>query len=346
MQSVPVTYYDGVISKPHQATLHPFDADHVVVKYRQDELNDQSESSARYHRDQITFIGALGQRHPVIELDNDARIEFHQQTVPDWLPIDHGSFHHKVWKLERTPSLILLSVVFVLALGFAVLKWGVPSAAKMIAYQLPENTLNRIGKQAESFVNDQTQPSKLSKVRQEQIKALYVNQVAQGKPADLKFREGDGLGANALALPNNTIIVTDELIKLTQDDNEILGVLAHEQAHLLKRHSLQQALTSLGISVLYIAITGDSSDLMTTVPLAVVGAGYSRKFEQESDLYAVNLMHAQQIDTTHFANFLQRLSDDAKEDESGGSLLNVFSSHPATAERIKMVRDFQASHAN
>ena len=343
MQSIPVTYYDGVISKPHQASLHPFDADHVLVKYVDDVFNSRSEKTVRYHKDQITFIGAIGQRNPVIELDNDARIEFHSQTVPAWLPIDHESFHNTVWKLERTPSLILFSVVFVLALGFALIQWGVPSAAKMLAYQLPENTLTRIGKQAEAYVNDETQPSKLSQARQDQIKAIYLNQVAQGKPAHLKFRQGDDLGANALALPNNTIILTDELVKLTKDDNEILGVLAHEQAHLLKRHSLQQALTSLGMSVLYIAITGDSSDLMTTVPLAVVGAGYSRKFEQESDLYAVNLMHQQHIDTGHFANFLQRLSDDAEE-ESGSSLLKVFSSHPATAERIKMVRDFQSKH--
>ena len=340
MQSIPVTYYDGVISKPHQATLHPFDAEHIIVKYQ-----DQGEKSTRYHKDQWTYITAIGQRNPVMELNNDARIEFHSQELPDWLPIDHESFHNKVWKLERTPSLIVFSVVFVLALGFSVIKWGVPAAAKTLAYQLPENTLTRIGKQAEEYVNDETKPTKLTQARQDQLKALYLTKVAKDKPAQLKFREGDSLGANALALPNNTIIVTDELVKMTKDDNEILGVLAHEQGHLLKRHSLQQALTSLGVSVLYIAITGDSSDLMTTIPLAVVGANYSRKFEQESDLYALNLMQAEKIDTAHFANFLQRLSEDSGE-ENMPSLVNVFSSHPATAERVKMVREFKQQHPN
>lgn len=355
MQSVSIVYYAAGKSKPHAATLHAIDPQSVMVKYQDGTL-----ITDRYHSSQMTFIGAIGQRHPVIELDNDARIEFQSHEVPDWVPIHHQSFHHKVWKLERTPSLIIFSVVFVLALGFALIKWGVPTAAKVIAYQLPENTLTRVGHQAESYVMDYTKPSKLSQARQADIKAKYLSLVADNQPAILKFRAGDSLGANALALPNNTIIVTDELVELAKNDDEIIGVLAHEQGHLLKRHSLQQALSSLGFSVLYIAITGDSSDLLTTLPLAIVGAGYSRQFERESDLYALNLMHAKHIDTAHFANFLQRLSEEDEQEQKQekkadrsaskdhtpdfGSVLNVLSSHPATAERVKMVRDFEASH--
>ena len=112
----------------------------------------------------------------------------------------------------------------------------------------------------------------------------------------------------------------------------------------LPAHSLQQALSSLGFSVLYIAITGDSSDLMTTLPVAMVGAGYSRKFEQESDLYALNLMHKKNIETSHFANFLQRMSDEADEEAASPRWMEILSSHPATEERVKMVRDFEKNH--
>lgn len=340
-QSVSVIYYDGVISKPHEATLAYFDAENVVVKYQQDGVFKKQ----CYHSDQMTLFGTIGQRNPIIELENDARIEFKQQDLPEWLPVDHKSFHTKVWKLERTPSLIIFSVVFVLALGFSLIKWGVPFASKVIAYELPENTLTRLGGQAEEYVIDYTKPTKLPKARQDEIRQQYLTTVAENKPANLKFREGDQLGANALALPNNTIILTDELVQLAHSDQEIIGVLAHEQAHLLKRHSLQQALSSLGFSVLYIAITGDSSDLMTTLPVAMVGAGYSRKFEQESDLYALNLMHKNKIETSHFANFLQRMSDESEEESSSPRWMEVLSSHPATAERVKMVRDFETDHS-
>ena len=339
MQSIPVTYYDGVISKPHHATLYPSDDEHIIVKY-----NDGGEKTHRYHSDQLTYVGAIGERFPVLELNNDARIEFHSRDVPEWIPVDHKSFHAKVWKLERTPSLIIFSVIFVLALGFSVVKWGIPMTSKTVAFKLPENTLQRIGGKAEEYVNDNTKPTKLTPARQAKIKADYLKYVAEDKPAHLKFRLGDELGANALALPNNTIILTDELVNLAKDDREIIGVLAHEQGHLLKRHSLQQALSSLGFSLLYVSVTGDSSDLITAVPLAIVGASYSRDFERESDLYALNLMHKQGIETVHFGNLLQRMSDDVDGETFEGSYLDAFSSHPATEERVQTVKDFEAQH--
>lgn len=341
MKSIPITYYDGVVSKPHQATLSAFDKDNIMVSFK-----DGTEKSHRYHADQLSYIGAIGQRNPVIELDNDGRIEFHSREIPDWIPIDHKRFHAKVWKLERTPSLILFSIVFVLVLGFSVIKWGVPSAAKMLAFQLPENTLSRIGSQAESYVNDYTKPSQLSQQRQDKIRADYLSIVAEAKPASLKFRLGGDLGANALALPNNSIILTDELVNMAHNDQEIIAVLAHEQAHLLKRHSLQQAISSLGFSVLYVALTGDSTDLIATLPVAIIGAGYSRKFETESDMYALQLMHKNNIDTGHFANLLQRMSQDSLAENTNqyATIMHILASHPATVERVQRVRDFKAAH--
>lgn len=340
MQSVSIVFYDGVLSKPHPATLYPSGSDGIRVQY-----DDNGVKEHLFSRDQMTLIGAIGQRNPAIELNNDARIEFQSLDIPDWLPVENKSFNKRIWTLERSPSLILFSVVFVLALAFAVVKWGIPMTANVVAFKLPENTLNRLGNQAETYVNDYTKPSKLPKAVQEKIQAEYLSKVAKDKPAKLKFREGDRIGANALALPNNTIIVTDELINLAHSDQEIIGVLAHEQGHLLHRHSLQQALSSLGFSVLYVAITGDSSDLLTTLPLAIVGANYSRKFEKESDLYALNLMHEQKIETSHFANLLQRMSEEVgEEDQKGMKIFDVFSSHPATKERIEMVRKFEEQH--
>lgn len=340
-QPIKVTYYDGVVSKPREATLSSVDKEHIVVKY-QDDLTPRSKT---YHRDDLIFMPQIGRTLPAIDLKDEARIQFHQMELPDWVPVDNLKFNHRVWKLERAPALILFSVIFVLCLGFIVLKWGVPYASQLVAYQLPESTLKRIGDQSEKYVFDYTGPSKLSLEKQQQIQKYYLDTVAENRPAQLKFRSGRDLGANALALPNNTIIVTDELVKLTKNNDEIIGVLAHEQGHLIKRHSLQQALSSLGFSVLYIAMTGDSSDLLSGLPLAMLGAGYSRKFERESDSYALELMKSKQLDTQNFANFLKRLGEDTEDEQSSMKILNIFSSHPATAERVKMAEDF-AKQAN
>ena len=367
MNSISVVFYDGVVSKPHQAQLSAVDMNSILISYR--EQNDLRKKTFKLQ--QMNFIGALGKKCPVIELNNDARIEFQTIDIPEWVPIPQKEFQQKIWKLERTPALILFSVVFVVALGFSTLKWGIPFASKVVAFQLPANTLQNIGQKAEDYiVNDWTGPSKLVQGQQAQIKQEYLSKIAEGRPAKIIFRDGGRIGANALALPNNTIIVTDQLIEMAHSDQEILGVLAHEQGHLVERHSLQQALSSLGFSILLVAVTGDSGDLMTSLPVAILGAKYSRQFEQQADLYALKLMDKKHIEVSHFANFLQRMEDEElaaeqKSDQKAGktankdqqaastaqatsqdhsnivTVLEALSSHPATAERVQMVRDFE-----
>lgn len=367
MNSISVVFYDGVVSKPHQAQLSAVDMNSILISYReQNELRKKT-----FKLEQMNFIGALGKKCPVIELNNDARIEFQTIDIPEWVPIPQKEFQQKIWKLERTPALILFSVVFVVALGFSTLKWGIPFASKVVAFQLPANTLQNIGQKAEDYiVKDWTGPSKLAQGQQAQIKQEYLSKIAEGRPAKIIFRDGGRIGANALALPNNTIIVTDQLIEMAHSDQEILGVLAHEQGHLVERHSLQQALSSLGFSILLVAVTGDSGDLMTSLPVAILGAKYSRQFEQQADLYALKLMDKKHIEVSHFANFLQRMEDEElaaeqKSDQKAGktankdqqpastaqttsqdhsnivTVLEALSSHPATAERVQMVRDFE-----
>lgn len=363
---IEVIFYDGVVSKPHHAQLSAQSESEVLIQY-----GERLEHQRRYAYRDMELIGALGQLNPAIELKDDARIEF-QGALPEWFNFGTKNVQHSIWKLERSPSLIVFSIIFVVAFVFALVKWGVPVASQYVAFQLPENSLNKLGDEAEKYVlNNWTNPSHLAQGQKDQISKQYLNTIAEGKPAKLVFREGGRLGANAVALPNNTIIVTDELIEMAHSDQEILGVLAHEQGHLVERHSLQQGLTSLGLSVLYIAMTGDSSDLLTSLPAAMIGANYSRKFEAEADMYALKLMDRKGIEVSHFANFLQRLSDEtaleekpkqagktaeadkkvdpnkkqpqneSSEKESPLEIFDALSSHPATEERVKMVRDFE-----
>ena len=111
--------------------------------------------------------------------------------------------------------------------------------------------------------------------------------------------------------------------------------------------SLQQALSSLGFSAMLQLIAGDSSDLLTALPVALIGAGYSRDFESEAGLYALKTMQQHQIQATHYANFLQRLADNAGEKASKErAWQDFFSSHPATYERIEAVKCFHAQQAS
>ena len=123
MQEQNITFYDGQISKPYPATIAPIDRETVLICYNQQQR--------RYYYADMQLIGALGQIQPVIELKDDARIEF-PQALPDWFELNKKHVQHSIWKLERSPSLILFSVMFVAAFIFAILRWGIPSAAREI----------------------------------------------------------------------------------------------------------------------------------------------------------------------------------------------------------------------
>ena len=149
----------------------------------------------------------------------------------------------------------------------------------------------------------------MSTKQQQEISNLYYQTLKPDNPAKLLFRKGGSIGANAFAVPNNTIVLTDELVKLAKHDNEILAVLAHEQGHLKERHSLQQALRGIGTGVFLLAVTGDAADFLDSLPIILVSAQYSQAFELEADLYAVNELKRLSVPPGHLSDFLQRLHE-------------------------------------
>ena len=326
-KSLNVRYYDGQTNKPHHATLSNYQ-DGIIVTYE-----DQRKLYASH---ELTYIGPIGDVLPAIELPNDARIDFLSAEVPAWINIKHKGLNEFFHKVERSWRWIALSFVMMLMIGFATIKWGIPYASYHIAMNLPETTLNKIGEQSEDLIVEMTEDTKLSSARQQEIIQFYKNGVQTDHPAKIIFREGGNtISANALAIPNGTIVLTDELIKLAKNDYEILGVLAHEQGHLDDRHSLQQALRGLGLSLIYVAVVGDASDLLSGLPLAMVVSNYSQEFELQADQRAVKELKRQNISPQYMADFLTRLTQSFDQDVDESDFLQ---SHPSTQRRIERIQ--------
>lgn len=339
--SVEVIFYDGIVSRPQQAVLSlPDGSQHTTLV-----LINTATQQFCYKYEDMQLIGALGQINPVIELPDEARIEFLQPQLPAWLNLHTKAMHQRIWSFERSPLLIACSLVVMVVIMGALVKFGIPYGAQQLALHLPADTLDSIGSQAQENIEQLTEKSQLPIARQQQIRQLYTRYVAGQHPAKLIFRQGDNLGANALALPNNTIVMTDELVQLAQDDRELIGVLAHEQGHLTERHTMQQVLSALGMTVVITWITGDVSDLVSNAPYALLSLSYSRKFERQADLYAMQTLSRQHIPVSYFANFLSRMEKDDAD-------IELLSTHPATTARIAAVEAFArqqhivpASHA-
>ena len=67
------------------------------------------------------------------------------------------------------------------------------------------------------------------------------------------------MGANAVALPAGIIIMTDALVELSENDEELAAVLAHEIGHVRNRHALRALLQNSVVAGSIILVTGDAS---------------------------------------------------------------------------------------
>lgn len=322
--TINVRYFDGKISKAHQAHIRPDGGAGGFVLHC-------AGIERYYDADDYEFLPSVGNSPAVLSLSDGGRIEL-PSVAPDWLNLQHKGWFDKISVMEGSFRWVLVSVVLVGLLMFGVLKYGIPTASHHIAQSLPADSLTQVGDKAEEYVMELTKPSTLPQARQEQIIALYDKLNAHPK-AKVLVRGGGDLGANAFAIPNNTIVITDELIKLSGDDNEILAVLAHEQGHLVHRHSLEQAISGLGVSVLVVVVTGDASDLLLTLPTMLANAQYSQKAELEADKFAIDELKRLGISPKYLASFFEKIQ---KEHGDAGNWV-MLSTHPNTQERIAQV---------
>ncbi|MCK6392277.1 M48 family metallopeptidase [Zoogloea sp.] len=252
------------------------------------------------------------------------------------------------WQFSRTA--VLASLVVLVACLVLAHEWLLPRLAGRVAEGVPEALTERLSDEALAMldVNVLTQ-SRLPAARQqaltERVLTLAQPDVPTVRP-QLVFRRGGRMGANALALPSGLIVVTDELVALARNDEEILGVLAHEIGHVSRRHGLRLAIESSAIGLFAAWYLGDLSTLMAGVPAALAQAHYSRRFEREADEFAARLMGANGISPGVLANILERMEAPAAAGQGGRpegaeprpAPSDYFSTHPLTEERIRYLR--------
>jgi beta-barrel assembly-enhancing protease len=144
----------------------------------------------------------------------------------------------------------------------------------------------------------------------------------------------------ALALPGGAVFVSWPLIEMCQlQRDEIAFVLAHELAHIVRRHALDRILRDAAISLLLRQASSRqaASAWLNQAGRHLLSAAYSRDEELEADAFAVSLVGAAGGDALAGERLLQRLAEGTarqRVDISGGYL----ASHPTLVERLAHLR--------
>jgi Zn-dependent protease with chaperone function len=247
------------------------------------------------------------------------------------------------WEGSLRP-IAILAAAFV-AVTIASCRYGVPVVASVAAERVPAAVVDTIGEMVmASFDASTFDESKIPPARQAGIVSRFSGlRFPEGATAgeyEIVFRRSDAIGANAMALPSGTIVVTDGLIGLSGADDEIVAVLAHEAGHVEHRHGLRLMFQSSFISAGISWLLGDISALAASASSALLEAKYSRDFEREADAYAVRLLDDNGIPRDNFVRMLERLDQFAR--QRGATLedgvTGYLSSHPVTRDRIESIR--------
>lgn len=302
----------------------------------------------------------LGNVERKITLEDGSIFASQDNDAIDGLFKDHNKVNGFIHAIESHIGLVAIALLLTVTFAFSFFKWGVPWASTKIAHALPQKTNELIAGETLKFLDKYMfEESELDAEKIEQIREHFKSTLI---PLDeknnsinyrLHFREwndGEKGIPNALALPSGDIILTDEFVKLSENQDEIDAVLLHEMGHVVRRHTLEMVIETAFVTTAVMMITGDNNglaDMGTGLGSLLVSTNYSRNHETEADLYAFQHMLVAKIDPKAFSSIMQRITssmedtnesnktDDNLNSDTDDGWLDYLSSHPSTTERIK-----------
>ncbi len=319
----------------------------VVLRFEGGKLwVESAQSRDSYDLDTLSFSSRLGNTPRSIYLPDDRVCETQENDVIDAVLKDNGvgRGNSLLHFLESKFRYLVAAVVVIGAFSYFFVAYGLPSLAKQTARKLPASVVYQLDASTLATL-DKTllKPSALPKERQEELKCYflhYIDSTQEWPKVKIFFRSAPEVGANAFALPDGSIVFTDDLISLAKDDRELLSIFFHELGHVQKRHALQTILQDSAFYLLLSAITGDvtaAGSAFAVLPTMLVESSYSRDMEVEADDYTYEMMRVRHIEHKHFAAIMSRLMKQTH--ESNSSALSYLSDHPSSQLRIDRFKE-------
>lgn len=282
--------------------------------------------------------GKSAQNKRIIDLPDGSRLESADPDMPICLASVVSQHSRALYFLENHKWSIVLALLGVVFASYVFLTQGIPLLAEGVARTLPASVEQKMGKEALATLDDPTlgyfAPSTLPQAETAAVRDALAQMCAHTKTCPsyrLHFRASPKIGPNAFALPGGDIVMTDELVKLSEQNAELVAVLAHELGHVKQRHALRQALQGTIAGLLVLAVTGDVSSVAAGLPVFMMQMRYTRDMENEADAYALQQLQSACIPPKYFASLMLRLEKTLK----GESMPEWLASHPDTQKRIQ-----------
>lgn len=204
---------------------------------------------------------------------------------------------------------------------------------------------------AEQLYNDLDQKYEITEFKPETLeyqtlKRLEANIVNKNfKNVKFKLHHIDDKLINAYYIGNGNIMIFEGLLQELKTEDQLAALIAHEMGHAVREHlteDLQRNMSLSIINLLFNHFTENDYQLMSNIAQNLIANGYSREQEQESDIYAVDLM----MRSGYNPEGLIELMKIFKENSHNLKLLEFTQTHPIPESRIEYLQDYIAKKKN
>lgn len=153
------------------------------------------------------------------------------------------------------------------------------------------------------------------------------------------FQVLDSDTVNAFAAPWGHVYVFTGLMDMTEEEDEMWGVMAHEVGHVVNRDIIKAVKRSILWTIGLNVVQRRSRTLgeVLGIGLGLLSFSYSRDDEREADDYAARSMLASGRDPNYMVVFFTRLMEKYEKDKPS-KIAILLRTHPLTSERIARLK--------
>lgn len=230
----------------------------------------------------------------------------------------------------------LAAVVVIAWVASNIMHWGVRLAVKGISAKHEIEFGDEAFKEIEPHLDIMQDTNALAQLDS----LMAVLSPAVRSPVPFKFCIVAG-PPNAFALPGGRICVTTGLLKIMDTPEQLLGVLAHESAHIKQRHAFQHMISGKGPIFLMQILTGGSDKAVSIMAIPselLIYESFSQEYEAEADACGWDYLLAARINPHGEIEALQKLKG-SEPGKTGSDRASAFDSHPDMDRRIKFLEN-------
>lgn len=277
---------------------------------------------------------------PALEIitDDFAILDLPEVGMIDGIALRLGdeAGRQELWRRLRIVGYVLLTCTVLAGLGQLAVSYMVRSLVANLPPKFEQDIGNAMiaeFQQEAELIEDTNRIAALAALAAPLIQSLGNTNL------QFTYYLADDDDPNAFALPGGHVIVNTGLLKIADRPEEVLGVLAHEVAHVTQKHGVRKVISAAGPFLIFRVFLGGSSSGMVRVAGAasdfLIEQSFSQEYETEADNVGWSTLVAARIDPRGMTEMFRKLELAERQMKLPGlEVPRSLQSHPALEARI------------